>query len=251
MQGRAHNPLSPPRQTLGLSTPRPSRPNPHPTPLTPRTPRGEWTPRQRDGCRPARNAYSDHAGLHPSPWLFGQCGCGHFIKSPHIICRLAHRKSTDRQKTAPCRFRPVKRSATLLPNTRHPRFVRVTRVGYPLRSAIVRASPSFRFNRLQALYQEPAHYLSASAQTERGEACGGHSGRAGALRCPRPAPSELGGCNRPPCPPASRGSLAVFAAVARLYMFKGGGGRAVIVRLFIIVWAAVRAVWPRHLAPCL
>lgn len=102
---------------------------------------------------------------------------------------------------------------------------------------------------LRALYQEPARYLSASAQTERGEASGGHSGRAGALRCPRPAPRELGGCNRPPCPPASRGSLAVFVAVARAYMFKGGDGRAVIARLFIGVRLAVRAVRVQHLAP--
>ena len=60
---------------------------------------------------------------------------------------------------------------------------------------------------------------------------------------------RVGGLPRPPCPPASRGSLAVFAAVARIYMFKGGGGRAVIVRLFIIVYLAVRAVWVLPLAP--
>ena len=41
----------------------------------------------------------------------------------------------------------------------------------------------------------------------------------------------------------------MFAAVARIYMFKGGGGRAVIVRLFIIVYLAVRAVWVLPLAP--
>ena len=176
IRNRAPNPLSPPRQTLGLSTPRPSRPNPHPTPLTPRTPRGEWTPRQRDGCWPARNAYSDRAGLHPSPWLFGQIGCRHFIKSLRIIYRLAHR-------------------------------------------------------------------------TERREACGGHSGRARPLRRARPAPRDLGGCCRPPCPPALRGSLAVSAADARIYMFIGGGGRAVVARLFIGVYLAVRAVRVRPFHP--
>ena len=93
--GRAPTPLSPPRQTQGLSTPRPSRPNPHPTPLTPRTPRGECAPRQREGCWPLRNAYSDRVGLHPSPWLYGQIGCRHFIKSLHIIYRLAHRTAAS------------------------------------------------------------------------------------------------------------------------------------------------------------
>ena len=83
-------------------------------------------------------------------------GCGHFIKSPHIICRLAHRT---------------------------------------------------------------AH--------------------------------RVGGLPRPPCPPASRGSLAVYVADARANMFKGGGGRAVIVRLFIGVRLAVRAVRVQHLAPSL
>ena len=91
MRNRAPNPLSPPRQTLGLSTPRPSRPNPHPTPLTPRTPRGECAPRQRDGFSGFMNGYADIPPYHPSPWLYGQSGCGHFIKSPHIIYRLAHR----------------------------------------------------------------------------------------------------------------------------------------------------------------
>lgn len=63
-----------------------------------------------------------------------------------------------------------------------------------------------------------------------------------------PCPEWIGGCPAP-LPPASRGSLAVFAADARIYMFKGGGGRAVIVRLFIIVCLAVRAVWVLPLAP--
>lgn len=96
------------------------------------------------------NSYADLPPYRPSPWLFGQSGCGHFIKSPRIIYRLAHR---------------------------------------------------------------------------------------------------IGGLPRPPFPPASRGSLAVFAADARIYLFGGGGGRAVIVRLFIIVRAAGGAVRVRPLAP--
>ena len=63
---------------------------------------------------------------------------------------------------------------------------------------------ALRADRLQALYQEPAHYLSAGAQTERGEACGRHSGRARPLRRARPAPrglrTELGGCPAPLSP---------------------------------------------------
>ena len=96
MQGRAHNPLSPPRQTLGLSTPRPSRPNPHPTPLTPRAPRGEKTPRVREGLAFSPLAKACCVHYSPSPALYGQSGCGHFIKSPLIIYRLAHRQSAVR-----------------------------------------------------------------------------------------------------------------------------------------------------------
>ena len=79
--------------------------------------------------------------------------------------RPVSRESTDRQKTAPCRFRPVKRSATLQFSTGRPPFGRGSRAGFPLRYAIVGSSPAFRFNMLRALYQEPAHCLSAGAQT--------------------------------------------------------------------------------------
>ena len=74
---------------------RPSRPNPHPTPLTPRTPRGGCAPRQRDGFSGSRNGVADLPPYHPSPWLYGQSGCGHFIKSPRIIYRLAHRTAAS------------------------------------------------------------------------------------------------------------------------------------------------------------
>ena len=76
--------------------PLPSPPNPHPTPLTPRTPRGECAPRQRDGFSGSRNGMADLPPYHPPPWLYGQSGCGHFIKSPPIICRLPHRQSAER-----------------------------------------------------------------------------------------------------------------------------------------------------------
>ena len=60
---------------------------------------------------------------------------------------------------------------------------------------------------------------------------------------------RVGGLPRPPCPPALRGSLAVSAADARIYMFVGGGGRAVVARLFIGVYLAVRAVRVRPFHP--
>lgn len=136
-------------RTAASFPPRPSQPNPHPTPLTPRTPRGEC---YGQGVRWWLHVVALSAGRKVRPTscaprcIFtttnaqpsAKIGCGHFVKSPRIVYRLAHR----------------------------------TAAGF-------------------------------------------------------------GGLPRPPCPPALRGSLAVSAADARIYMFIGGGGRAVVARLFI------------------
>lgn len=89
----------PPRASTGAQardTPRPSRPNPHPLPLTPsRAPRGK-TPRAREGLAFSPLAKACCVHYRPSPALYGQSGCGHFIKSPPLIYRLAHRQSAVR-----------------------------------------------------------------------------------------------------------------------------------------------------------
>lgn len=94
--------LPTPYRTSAEFPPRPSRPNPHPTPLTPRAPRGEC---YGQGVRWWLHVGALSAGCKVRPTscapicIFtttyaqpsAKIGCRHFIKSLRIICRLAHR----------------------------------------------------------------------------------------------------------------------------------------------------------------
>ena len=107
-------------RTAASFPPRPSQPNPHPTPLTPRTPRGECG---GQGVRWWLHVGALSAGRKVRPTscapvcIFtttnaqpsAKIGCRHFIKSLPIICRLAHR-TAHRLGGCPAPLAPLHRA---------------------------------------------------------------------------------------------------------------------------------------------